>query len=293
MKKLSILIPSYNFNSGVLNILNKLAIEERQEDFEIIISDDSSSSGLIDIIRRDPSINKLDIRYYHNNPPLGAVRNWNFLIESAKGDFIWLIHHDEWPVNKEVIRNILSLLDSERIFDVLIMDVYLSDSLFPRSGRRHIPLFLKKIIIKYFSSYLLRRNAIGPTATLLIKRDLCPQFDVNLKWMVDVDFYMRILSAEPVLLFDCNLRIYSLLGRSESITSTLKKNIDYIIKSEAAYLSGIKGYNEKIGLKLIWRESLFYLVAYYVEGFFWHVFRVFYRAQFYLKKVLFGFVDND
>jgi len=38
-----------------------------------------------------------DVIYQRNDPPLGAVANWNGLIELATGRYILLIHHDEYP----------------------------------------------------------------------------------------------------------------------------------------------------------------------------------------------------
>ena len=96
--KLTILIPTYNFKLGINKILDCIeSIEDDLRDYiEIIISDDSDE----EIIQksRNKSLKKHFKNYFytHNIDNQGAINNWNNLISKAKGDYIWLLHHDEY-----------------------------------------------------------------------------------------------------------------------------------------------------------------------------------------------------
>ena len=103
--KLSILIPLYNYNEGFAKIIN--CIENISDNlfnnYEIIISDDSELP-IINNAEIKNLKNKLNhFRYIHNKERLGAVKNWNKLIKLSKGDYIWLLHQDEYWNKDEII----------------------------------------------------------------------------------------------------------------------------------------------------------------------------------------------
>ena len=123
--KLSILIPTYNFKSGINRILDCIeSIEEDLHDYvEIIISDDSDK--VIVPKERDEYLKKSfkNYIYTHNKQSLGAVNNWNKLISIAKGDYFWLLHHDEfWNQEKNFIRYIFEVINIEKP-NILILPI--------------------------------------------------------------------------------------------------------------------------------------------------------------------------
>lgn len=293
VKKLSILIPAYNFQVGVLNILNNLLVSERRDDLEIIISDDSSSPDLGVFVGDFARAHDISIRYVYNNPALGAVANWNFLIDSAVGEYVWIIHHDEWPGSKDVVANVLDILDRGIALDILVLDVFLCESFEAESCRRHVPTLLKKFVFSRFPCYLLRRNLVGPTAALVIRRKICPRFDVKLKWTVDVDFYIRLLMARPALYFDERNAIYSLLNRTDSITATIKTTVDDILKFEIGYMSNRIPIRCSFGLKLLQRGTPIYVLLSLIEGLAWTIFRIYYRLVFVVSRRFSMIIANN
>ena len=102
--KLSILIPTYNFKSGINEILDCLeSIEDDLRNLiEIFISDDSDDE-IIQKNRNESLKNSFKNYIYKRNiDNLGAINNWNKLISNGKGDYIWLLHHDEsWQKEKK------------------------------------------------------------------------------------------------------------------------------------------------------------------------------------------------
>ena len=123
--KLSILIPLYNYNEGFAKIKN--CIENISDNlfnnYEIIISDDSELP-IINNAEIKNLKNKLNhFRYIHNKERLGAVKNWNKLIKLSKGDYIWLLHQDEyWNKELNIVNEIIKITQQSNV-DVLILPI--------------------------------------------------------------------------------------------------------------------------------------------------------------------------
>jgi glycosyltransferase involved in cell wall biosynthesis len=228
--KLSILIPAYNYKLGVLRILN-LIDSSLMHKIEILIFDDSHNNDLLN----ETSIFNLDILYVHNSPSLGAVHNWNKLIERARGDYLFLLHHDEFPYTKNFFTEVLECLDRDREIDLLVLDLVLLRK------DKHINSFInfsvRKFLISKVPKYLSLRNFVGPVSTLIIKKSFCPSFNTKFKWLVDVVFYLEILEKNPKILFSKELIIISEFQREESITSMLRQNVRHLSNKERFLLN--------------------------------------------------------
>lgn len=96
---LSICIPTFNRCELLIQSMEALVNQVSQfdiNDIEIIVSDNNSidqTSQAIQSIIRDNS--KINIRHYRQEENIGAVRNNYFLLQSAVGDFIYLVSDDD------------------------------------------------------------------------------------------------------------------------------------------------------------------------------------------------------
>ena len=90
---ISICIPTYNSGDKLDRLLDSVKIQTFT-DYEIIISDDSRNNGVKESIENKYS--DLDIKYYHNKEALGTPDNWNNAVSLAAGQWIKLMHHDDW-----------------------------------------------------------------------------------------------------------------------------------------------------------------------------------------------------
>lgn len=231
---LSILIPAYRYAEGVRRILTSLQ-PLPLEDCEVIVFDDSPDEEVMEVVL-NWGVN--GVKYQHNQPALGAADNWNALVEAAHGRFCLLMHHDEFPLGDAFVSRLLHALREDPDVDVLLLDCVLVGSR-PGQIRRHLPTWLRSFVVKHTPQYLFRRNVVGPTSALVVRRSLYPRFDARLRWLIDVDALVRLLAVAQRLRVCPQLQIGSLLGRTDSITAKLGPSLRQVRREEQAYLRGI------------------------------------------------------
>ena len=275
--RLSILIPAFGYAEGVERILKTLLVINRN-DFEIIISDDSIDDKVFKTTAKYLDFFQGKLSYQRNIPGLGAVANWNFLLDQATGEFVILLHHDEYPLGKNFTKNISELLDAHQKIDVFLMDCILT-TLTQKEVRPHVPLFLKKLIINHFPSYFFKRNIVGPTSCLIVRRSMFPRFDASLRWLVDVDAYFRLRNTTPNWLILKDLKIASTLGRNDSITASIKDNLTQLDRRERVYLS------QKFSTADFWLKPQNYLIINRIEAISWMVMRIITRTYYRLNHL--------
>lgn len=248
---LSILIPAYNFPNGIRRILENL---EYHSEVEIVIFDNSDNFINLQLIDRF-KIKFNNQIIYKNFKPTNPVQNWNNLIKYSNGNFYILLHHDELFLLNTTMSNFISYLktteNSLLIFKCILIKKF---------SKLHFPVFLSKFLIIKFPIYILKRNFLGPTACLVIKKEVFGEFyDENLKWLVDVDFYYRLFLNKNLKFEFINLaNIYSFQDNTDSITNKVKINFNSILKNETKFI--IKKYNFKSCFNLIKFDYIFWIL---------------------------------
>ena len=272
---LSILLPAYNYAAGIEKIFNQLdllAIPSLWHRIEIIVMDDSNNNNVEN--RMKSVVDTIEcVRYTRNNPAAGPCKNWNMLIEQAQGKYYILMHHDEFPLTKDFISKALQNIEENNNVDMIMMDCILMNKS-TNSLRRHIPSFIRRKVFDLCPEYLFRRNIIGPTAALIIKRSLHSTFDCKLTWLIDVDMYYQLRKKIKHWMFSENLKIASYIDRNDSITEKLRSKISEIRQKEYKCLS-IKHVDALVWLS----DKRFYMV---LESLLWMGFRVITRSYWYI-----------
>lgn len=108
MKKLSILIPTYNVERWLPRCLNSI-LSQVKDDIEIVIVDDGSTDTTLQCANEFAE-KWNDIRVFSkHNEGVGAARN--YLLDKACGEFIWFVDSDDYIV-ESALQHILSELNS-------------------------------------------------------------------------------------------------------------------------------------------------------------------------------------
>jgi glycosyltransferase involved in cell wall biosynthesis len=159
-------------------------------DFEIIISDDSDTDSVKNLLKQFE--NELPIRYFKNDPAFGTPANWNAAISKATGEWIKLMHDDDWFADERALEQFFKASSVNKSF---IFSAYLNIFSENESEKKFFPAsWRERIIINPLT--LLPRNVIGPPSVTMIHRSVTETYDEQLKWRVDIEYYIRLIRKE-------------------------------------------------------------------------------------------------
>lgn len=207
----SIVIPTYN-NLKLFRRALASALQQQGVEMEVIVTDDSSTSDIADYMA---SLDDRRLRYCHNRLGLGAVRNWNHGLSMATGQYVILMHHDEAMTGEDYLQRVQRLLDDG--CDVVVSDVEVTIN--GNIKRPHFTTAIKRFFFRH-PSLLFFTNAVGPCACVAFKRELIQDFNNQLHWLVDVEWYYRMFKGRHVI-FNPQLTIRSIHGHKGQITQEL------------------------------------------------------------------------
>ncbi|HBR1814332.1 TPA: glycosyltransferase family 2 protein [Klebsiella quasipneumoniae subsp. similipneumoniae] len=105
---LSIVIPCYNCENNILNIMSSLLLQNRQ-DFEVIFINDGSVDKTSDVIYEYILINNLNNFYLYNFNNQGAAKARQQGLEYARGEYVFFLDADD-AVSPNFIETILELI---------------------------------------------------------------------------------------------------------------------------------------------------------------------------------------
>jgi len=102
------------------------------------------------------------------------------------------LHHDDWFPEKNCLSEFLRLLDEDPSCCLAFSATKVCDSL-GKVKRIHQANDFQIRKLKKNPDFLFGKNLIGAPSAVIFRRDVFIPFDKNLKWVVDVDFYISIL----------------------------------------------------------------------------------------------------
>lgn len=191
----SICIPAFEEPVVLRKLLDSIANQDFKN-FEVIITDDSSTDDVERLVQEYRDV--LPIRYTRNAGRLGTPENWNESIRLARGEYIKIMHHDDWLDRKESLSTYVSLLErnvgTSFAFSAT-RNVY-GDGKASRIFRL-TPRQLRIIKNDPLSLYYKKGIAIGSPSGTIFRKSVDLFFDKNTKWFVDIDFYIRLLDNNP------------------------------------------------------------------------------------------------
>jgi glycosyltransferase involved in cell wall biosynthesis len=110
MKKITIMIPTYNQAQYIEQCVESAMIQDYQN-LEIIISDDSTNDETEKIIR-EKYLHDFRIKYFRNEIRLGRVGNYHHtLYEKATGDYVLNLDGDDYLIDPTYISEAAKVLD--------------------------------------------------------------------------------------------------------------------------------------------------------------------------------------
>ena len=187
--KVSICIPTYRQVDFLRQTLNSVAAQ-KFADYEIIISDDSPDDSVRDLISEFNFGEKL--HYYRNEKSLGSPENWNAAIRKANGEYIKILHHDDMLAHPDALEAFVGLLDNNPDANFGFCASRIEDAV-SESVRESRPTDKQLHMLRATPEKLFLGNCIGAPSATICRREAAIDYDNRMKWLVDIDFYIRIL----------------------------------------------------------------------------------------------------
>jgi glycosyltransferase involved in cell wall biosynthesis len=186
----SICIPAYRKPQYVARCLDSI-LKQDYSPIEVIISDDSPGEDIKQIIK--PFADKLVIKYHHNQPALRSPANWNAALDRAGGELVMLMHQDDWLHSVTAISTYVKAFADTPEVDF----VFCRNTAVDESGKeivlQAIPRLLREMDKK--PNQLVLAQVMGPPSNTMLRATVKIRYDEQFIWLVDVDYYARLLKA--------------------------------------------------------------------------------------------------
>ncbi|HVY76625.1 MAG TPA: glycosyltransferase family 2 protein, partial [Puia sp.] len=168
---ISICIPAYQRPDKLKHLLDSIQAQSYRH-FEVIITDDSPGNEVCEMVRQHGLGSS--IRYFRNSKPLGTPENWNESIRKAAGEWIKLMHDDDWFTTSNALERFALALRSggASFYFSAYTNVYPDGS---SRGIRSSEAYAQRLI--RLPELLLASNRIGPPSVVIFKSDPDLVFD--------------------------------------------------------------------------------------------------------------------
>lgn len=158
--------------------------------FEVIVSDDSPGEEVKDLCATYTTL--FSLKYCKNSKPLGTPENWNEAIRKAIGQWIKIMHDDDWFAEKDSLLYFKKAIDINPDYHFFFSAYH---NVYEKTGQKGLiqisPLRWKALLKEPVT--LLANNIIGPPSVTLHRNDKQFWYDPAVKWVVDMEFYIRYL----------------------------------------------------------------------------------------------------
>lgn len=246
---ISICIPAYKKPEYVVRAIQSI-LKQSYKKVEIVISDDSPNEDIKIAIQ--PYISELGIKYYHNQPALKSPKNWNNALDKATGDYVMLLHQDDWLHDPKALDIYIASFKSHPKADF----VFCKNTAIQPDGVQLNLQAIKSLLgdMDKKPHHILRANVIGPPSNVILKRSIPTRYDENYIWLVDVDYYVQLLEAGYQYVY-LDQHLVSIGLHEDQTTVFCRTNEDVIVKENIhfAFKLGSKAFSDILIYDYYWR----------------------------------------
>lgn len=167
MPQVSICIPTYNMAQFV-GLAVQSVVEQTYTDFEVVVCDNASTDDTTEVLRQfsDPRL-----KIYRNSENIGAVRNFNLLIERATGEWVKFLEADDLldPTCLEVCMQMVQQDPEVDAVSVGRTRIYSDGTPFMREVHRTTEIVSGSVVRRRVH---LRHNEFGTPTDVIVRRSL-------------------------------------------------------------------------------------------------------------------------
>ena len=190
--RVSICVPTYEQTVYLERTLTSIA-EQEYAPFEVIVTDDSATDAVEELVRSMEGRLGAPLTYRRNKPAMGPPRNWNSAMDLTSGDLGKIMHHDEWFSGPASLGTFVSAMErSGADFAFCATDV-LAVAQDKHWTLRPSDAEVERILND--PALLLLGNIVGAPSSTIQRRGIDLRYATDLQYLVDVDYYMRVIAA--------------------------------------------------------------------------------------------------
>ena len=110
----SVICTNFNKAKWIEQALMSFLAQETNFEFEILVIDDASTDGSIEIIQKITNKNPEKIRFFRNEKNLGIAKTWKKICKKARGKYIARCDGDDFWISKEKLQKQFDLLECSK-----------------------------------------------------------------------------------------------------------------------------------------------------------------------------------
>jgi len=184
MKKISICIPTYEMKGKGKEYLDfsfQILSKQTFKDFEVVISDHSIELDIKNLC--ESWKDRLDIVYVQNEYKRGiSSANINVAMKNATGEVIKILFQDDFLLNEDSLELQYEQFLSSNSKWMVTACAHTNDGV----------NIINPFFPKYHDQIHYGNNTISSPSVLMIKNENVLDFDENLFWLMDVEYYKRL-----------------------------------------------------------------------------------------------------
>ena len=231
MPFISICIPAYKHVDYLERLLNSIS-RQTFTDYEIVITDDSPDNSVEILLHKFSFPN---LYYYKNETPLGTPENWNEAIRKSCGSWIKMMHNDDWFATNDALQ---IFYDNIQQHPQAVFFFSAFQNVEASTCKTEVVKLsaTDKLFLKTNPYHLLKKVYIGNPSCTLIKKDVNVFYDKRYKYIVDFDYYIRVIQeTKPPVYID---KVLLNIGfHPDQVTSYTKYNPAVQIPENITFLN--------------------------------------------------------
>lgn len=196
MKKISVIMPSYNDAVSIVETLDSL-IEQDYTNWELMIVDDGSTDNTKEVIQKykeeKDKENKITYLYQQNADQLNAILNG---LDHTDGDFIFILHSDDLINEKDSFTKCVAYMEEHPEITEIIGDLTTIDENSNYTGMQRVNDYKKEHYVLPLQLLWLGRNLFIDVAFHRRETFIKKVKENYVKW--NTPFWMNFKAKESI-----------------------------------------------------------------------------------------------
>jgi glycosyltransferase involved in cell wall biosynthesis len=236
---ISICIPAYKRIADLEKLLDSIG-RQTFKNFEVIVTDDSPEDTVKIFCDNYP--HEFKLIYYRNPTALGTPENWNEGIRKATGEWVKLMHDDDYFATGDSLKLFVAAIQNNPDADVFYSAFVFEDAV--KKTQKIIRCnWWDRFFLSLSPYHMLKRNYFGNPSCIIIKKDVPYLYDNRFKYIVDFAFYIELLLNNTNCRYIPEVLIHVGLNEGQVTNYTYKNSAVQMYENHVLF--------EKIGVKAL------------------------------------------